>query len=1082
MTRARRTAAPARELEDVGFFVLRTPLLSREQVWGAVPARAPGGGAAAGATGDDRYDQDVATLRAAMCAALHDPCVREAIHVASPRIAAAIDGYLAAPTTPASRELEPVLVRYLSRMSSRPTPFGLFAGSAVGRVGGESRLHRSPRAALGRASYLDSGWLMHLCARLSTRDVARGPLRFVPSSSSYRVAGSWRWAEPQQLAGRSVYRLASAEDCAEIRVVLERARGGATRAELGLALRAAMTAAGEETSDEDVAAFVDELVDSHLLMPQLAPAVTGGSPMPALRAQLRTLGGFEREVAALQSAEDQLAQLDERGLGAAPARYAGIVASLPPEMADPQAVRVDMRDDATDITLSQAVVDEVARAVWMLDALHPAVNHHLERFKQQFVERYGARTVPLCEALDEEVGIGFERGSEIDIAPQPLFLGLQLGARTARATPPPFEPHHAVMLRLLEELEATGGDELRLEQATLESLRVARPHRPAASVSAVIRFSGAPEDLDLGRARVLVQAFAGPPGGMHLARLAHALPALVEPLRELARREQAWHPQATFAEVVHAPEGGFATVVRRPLLRPAEIEYLGVSGAAPEQRIGIDDLDVSVRGDRVVLTSRRLGREVIPRLTSAHTYDARRNLAVYRFLGTMQHNDGASGLGWSWGPLEARRFLPRVSIGRVVVARARWRIDDAQLRSLSAPTPRARFDALQALRSALRLPRFVTCGEADQLLTIDLDNALLCDALLDDLAGAREMVLTEAFPAPGDDPVHGPEGAYAHEVVLPLVRPAPPAAAQPSVAMTTTARAACVHAPGGEWLCARLFASPRTVDDLLDQVVTPLVAGARAQAACDGWFFIRYDAPAWHLRLRLRLQGEPRRLWGELLPALHARVQPWLADGRVARMELACYEPELERYGGAHALALVERIFEADSDACLELLGVAARRGDEQLRWRMALLGVDRLLGDLGHDDESRHVFAARHRAAFAREHAADVTLERALGARFRPRRRELEALLDGADGPAAREALRILAVRSERIQPLHRALVDQERSGALAVPRSAIVESVVHMFVNRMSRSGPRAQEYVLHDMLERLYEGRLARARRAG
>jgi hypothetical protein len=78
--------------------------------------------------------------------------------------------------------------------------------------------------------------------------------------------------------------------------------------------------------------------------------------------------------------------------------------------------------------------------------------------------------------------------------------------------------------------------------------------------------------------------------------------------------------------------------------------------------------------------------------------------------------------------------------------------------------------------------------------------------------------------------------------------------------------------------------------------------------------------------------------------------------------------------------------------------------------------------------------------------------------------------------------ASEILDQRSERIRPLHRALAELERAGSLAAPRQAIDESVVHLFVNRMSRSGPRAQEYVLHDMLERLYQGRLARARRAG
>ena len=45
-----------------------------------------------------------------------------------------------------------------------------------------------------------------------------------------------------------------------------------------------------------------------------------------------------------------------------------------------------------------------------------------------------------------------------------------------------------------------------------------------------------------------------------------------------------------------------------------------------------------------------LGRRVIPRLTSAHNYDAG-SLGVYRFLCALQGQGVAAGLAWDWGPL-----------------------------------------------------------------------------------------------------------------------------------------------------------------------------------------------------------------------------------------------------------------------------------------------------------------------------------------------------------------------------------------------------------------------------------------------
>ncbi len=48
----------------------------------------------------------------------------------------------------------------------------------------------------------------------------------------------------------------------------------------------------------------------------------------------------------------------------------------------------------------------------------------------------------------------------------------------------------------------------------------------------------------------------------------------------------------------------------------------------------MDDLHVSVQGDRIILRSARLGRRVLPRLTSAHNYEMSQGL--YSFLGNLQ--------------------------------------------------------------------------------------------------------------------------------------------------------------------------------------------------------------------------------------------------------------------------------------------------------------------------------------------------------------------------------------------------------------------------------------------------------------
>ena len=132
------------------------------------------------------------------------------------------------------------------------------------------------------------------------------------------------------------------------------------------------------------------------------------------------------------------------------------------------------------------------------------------------------------------------------------------------------------------------------------------------------------------------------------------------------RAEEALDPEAVHAEIVHLPSGRMVNVLARPALRDHEIAWLGRPGVPSERVLSAGDLLVSVRDGRFVLRSRRLGRRVVPRLTSAHNYD-RRSPGVYRFLAAMQAEGVAETIGWTWFPFDRAPFTPRVRCGSLVL-------------------------------------------------------------------------------------------------------------------------------------------------------------------------------------------------------------------------------------------------------------------------------------------------------------------------------------------------------------------------------------------------------------------------------
>jgi lantibiotic biosynthesis protein len=1063
---------------DGGFFVLRSPLLPLDHffAWGEGLERS---------ADDAALARDADQVRARLRALLERSDIREAIFVASPGVEESLVHWLRDPDGERGQKVERSLYKYMARMSMRSTPFGLFAGGSVGRIADESSLVIGGIASHRRHTRPDGDYLDALCRVLLADPAVRAGLTVRPNSSLYQAAGRIRLAEARLVGKVRSYHLVAVEPDQYLTAVLERAAGGARPGELA----AHLVELDSEIAPEEAATFIDELIDGQILLPDLTPAVTGPAPLDDMLAQLSSVPAAAPVVVALTRTRDDIAALDAAGLGNDPARYRAIaadLAALPAPVELPRLFQVDLTKPAPELALSREVIAEIARGVDLVRRLSPPREDAMQSFREQFSRRYEGREVPLCEVLDEESGIGFGRAATPGAEAAPLLAGIPFGgvAPEARAPVGPAQRHLA---DLVSRALARGEDEVVLGDEDIKALESRSPAPPPPDAFQLqVRIGAAsPEALARGDYRIYLGSFWGPSGAMMLGRFCHADAELYGHVVAHLRAEEAHRPDAIFAEVVHLPEGRLGNVIFRPVLRDHEIPYLGRPGVPRERQIPVTDLLVVVRGGRVVLRSRSLGREIIPRLTTAHNFSGTGGLGLYRFLCTLQGQTGASGL--DFGALDILPFRPRVSTGRFVLTTRRWRVDARDLEKLGARTRTARFAAAQALREKNRLPRHIMVVDGDNHLPIDLENLLAVEALAALVKGRSSQIFGEIAPGPDEAILRGPEGRFQHEIVVPFLLPPPPRDAAADLPRRARPQRVPhkVFVPGSEWLYAKLYTGSATADQVLRDLVAPLVASQRAAGAFDRWFFIRYDDPDHHVRLRFR--GAPARLAAEVLPALRVGCEPFLDSGRVVKLVLDTYEPEWDRYGGPVGLEIGERMFAADSDACLAILDLMG--GDEGLdaAWRLTLVGIDQLFRDLGLDlDERLRICrnaATNLRGEFGSGESGPIATaaDKALGDRFRRERASLEQLFD----PARRmetvfaPGIEVLDARSRALVPVVAALREAERAGSLTSPVSEMAWSYAHMFANRMLRSAARAQEMVLYDFLTRLYESQKARAK---
>lgn len=1095
-----------RAVSDVGFFVLRTPTLPVDDFlnWTRDLAQTRLAGVEAGADElESAWHQDVKVLRDRLRSLLNRSEIARALLIASSDLQSGIRHWRANPDSKRGAQAERTLVRYFTRMCTRPTPFGLFAGCTVGRISkprtASCLLNLQPRRSYRTKTRLDYDYLFELTHALVKDPATSRELQYWPNSSLHRCGNYWHYIEATPLGAGSTHshQLVKVESSPYLEAILRKcatSEGGSF-----MDLVNALTE-DNSTSVPNAESYVRQAVENQILVPALYPPVTGDSALGDIIAQLRLLPSAREVVAKLSDVEKQLAVMDGLEIDTSLDEYCrerqnglSLLETLPAKVRPGFVYQVDMIKPSDDVVLTQPVVDAIREAV---DATcRFSLNREpeiLSDFRKAFIERYERARVPLLEVLDEDSGIGFGPASSCQST---AIKGLPLAEPESSNHLDHLSPAHKFLLDRIVQCCREGSTELRLDMADIPNFDC-KPVAPPTSLCVNVELAASSSSaLRAGNFKILLNAINGPAGARSIARLCHAEPRLTAEIRGYLRMEQLNEPDV-LAEIVYLPEGRFGNVLSRPVLREYEIVYLGRSGAPRHCQIPVSDLLVTVNErDEICLISQKLGRRVIPRLSSAQNFFRLFHAPVYRFLCYLQFQNAADSLNFSWGPLESLSFLPRVSIGRVVLAIARWRLRENEISWLAESTGWQRFVRVRELRRKRFLPRFVELRQRnDQLLFVDFDNALSIDAFVHTLIREREATLCEVFPSPEELCVTSEEGRFWHELDVPLINHA---ASQPGRAVASSNSHGSTHysqvvsssrfAPGGEWLYLKLYGGWSTLDQILTSHLRPIVSKLVNESLVLRWFFMRYADPRGHLRVRF--QGDPATIHNEVLPLITETFRPLVDSGVIWKLQFDTYIRETERYGGPRGILASEDIFRADSDAVLELLSVLHSTDDLDMRWRLALLGVDNLLTACGLDlDQKIAVVKLLWDSCYPEGQVLEAgksevirTAKRILGDRFRTERSWFESIEAdyGLKEPIWRMSKDVFRRRTQAIADAVSLLKTLHASGLLSKPISALAVSYVHMNVNRMMRSAAKEHEFALYYFLFRRYTADAVRAR---
>jgi hypothetical protein len=388
-------------------------------------------------------------------------------------------------------------------------------------------------------------------------------------------------------------------------------------------------------------------------------------------------------------------------------------------------------------TLNNKIAEEILEAIALMNRITFAPKEtSLKKFADNFYERYEEREMPLLRVLDVESGIGYP-ANKGDI--NPLLEGYAFPNREAAQSEIAWNQTQSILHKKLIDNYKASGHTVEFTEKDFESLKINWDDLPQ-TISCMCEIFSQNDN----NPSIYVHSAGGSSAANMLGRFCHVDKALEEYVKEITHFESLQSPDKIYAEIVHLPESRLGNILLRPVLRDFEIPYLAKSSVPLDNQILLSDLFISVRQGRVVLRSKRLSKEVIPRLSTAHNYSMNA-MPVYHFLCDLQTQGLRGGVGFNWGALAGEfDFLPRAVYKNTILCLAAWKVKIDDFKPLIEKLNDIEIkEKIQQWRKERSIPQLALLTEGDNELLVDFENVLSIKMLYSTIKNKKTFELKE---------------------------------------------------------------------------------------------------------------------------------------------------------------------------------------------------------------------------------------------------------------------------------------------------------------------------------------------------
>jgi hypothetical protein len=670
---------------------------------------------------------------------LSNPIISEALFLASPVLYNEVEKWIHGQLEDKKKidKIKHSILKYVSRMSSRCTPFGLFAGCNVGEINKVTNISLNQIENYKRITRLDMSYLVALSDNLSKNKDVIKQIFYYPNTSIYKISNQFRYVEHEFDGISRKHHIVEVEQSTYLEKVLNNAKNGILFDDLVNLL------VDDENPKDHVNNYVWDLIKNQILVNELEPSVSGPDFLEHIIKVLLKINGVEYELKILLKVQDLLNKLDAK-VGNSVSIYREIANTL--EQLNTKfdikfLFQTDLFFNTICNKLDNLHLQSVKKGLKFLNKITPYIQiNNLNQFKNAFLERYDGKEMPLEKVLDVESGIGYKqdiKSREIN----PLIDDIIFHNKNTRDYKEiKLYNFDSIFQKKLLQSYMSKDYSIKFYDSDVENLIENWEDLPDT-------FSAFCELVCInGEEKILLGAAGASSAANVSARFCHGDHDIDKFVKNIIEIEEDLSSNKILAEILHLPESRVGNVIMRPVLRRFEIPYLSRSVLPVSNQIPISDILISIKSDKIHLRSKKMGIEIEPRLTNAHNYNNNNALPIYHFLSDMQFQNKRPSIGLYCGAFNLDyTFIPRIEYENMILSEALWNISTNDITNML-------FDIendyllqkhVNIFREKYNIPEFVLFVESDHELLINFSNLSSIRMLLKTVKNLKKFQIKE---------------------------------------------------------------------------------------------------------------------------------------------------------------------------------------------------------------------------------------------------------------------------------------------------------------------------------------------------